>query len=83
MAKAFEAGMRLLDDPRAKQRIIDGEEPNWEGMAVLAKAEKAKVRADVVAFALAHREVARKLWEERAAPPKKGFVEKVREFFRA
>jgi hypothetical protein len=87
MAKAFEAGMRLLDSPSHRQAIIDGVEPNWEGMAVLAKAEKEKVRRDVREFALANKVVAeaeiRKVHEARRKPPKKGFVERIVDFFGA
>jgi hypothetical protein len=82
MRLAFEEGMRLLDDPNRRQAIIDGTEPNWKGMAVLTNGEKGKVRHDVREFALANSIVAKEELEKARNPrPKKGFVEKAREFF--
>lgn len=82
MRLAFEEGMRLIEDPVRRQAIIDGGEPNWKGMAVLTPAEKGKVRHDVREFALANSIVAKQELEKARNPrPKKGFVEKVRQFF--
>ena len=56
---AFEEGVRLCSASASfRQAMIDDTAENWKHMAVLAKPEKERVRADVRAFALAGPEAA-------------------------
>jgi hypothetical protein len=75
---AFEEGMRLCSSASFRERLLAGTEPNWKGLAVLAKPEKVKVRADVVAFAQATEDERQGAFKD---PPKKSFVEKVKQAY--
>ena len=75
---AFEEGLRLVSESASfRELLIEGSQENWKGMAILNKAEKKRVRENVLEFAKASAADRRKAFE----PQKIGFVERVKQAF--
>lgn len=77
--RAFEIGLHHVTTSAVfRAGILNGTQPNWEGMAILTKAERERVRADVKAFAQASPEAQEKAFEEAS---RVSFVEKAKAAF--